>query len=162
MQHGVSPEAVRLICSAEAAVRHAAKLLGRTTHAANHQGTVVMGDDGQHKVVLLRDAMPAPTGPKRRLSPKPRASASAAAVDQPQEASSDGLAALPPPLKARKVLTSGQAHLARVKCLEEQRLRLRVDEIGSSLRTRPGAATASDRIADLRRRIDLRSRPEES
>jgi len=34
------PEAVRLISSSEAAVRHAAKLLGRTTHAANHHSTV--------------------------------------------------------------------------------------------------------------------------
>ena len=156
------PEAVRLICSSEAAVRHAAKLLGRTTHAANHHSTCVVGGDGTHKVVVLRDAMPAPTRPKRRLSPKPKAGASASAANQPQESSSDGAAALPPPLKARKVLTSGRAHLAREKRLEEQRLRLRVDEIGSALRTRPDAATASDRNADLRRRLGLRSRPVES
>ena len=46
--------------------------------------------------------------------------------------------------------------------LGEQRLRLRVDEIGSSLRARPGALTASDRMAALRRRIGLSSRPGEA
>ena len=106
--------------------------------------------------------MPAPARPKRRLSPRPKAGASATAADQPQESSSDGAAALPPPLKARKVLTSGRAHSAREKRLEKQRLRLRVDEIGSALRTRPDAATASDRIAALRRRLGLGSRQDES
>jgi len=156
------PEAVRLISSSEAAVRHAAKLLGRTTHAANHHSTVVTGDDGKQQVKILRDAMPAPPRPKRRLSPRPEKSTGAAEAAQPLEATSDGAPALPPPLKARKVLTGGTAHRAEEKRLEEQRLRQRVDEIGSALCKRPGAVTASERMASLRRRLGLPRQPDGS
>ena len=156
------PEALRLISSSEAAVRHAAKLLGRTTHAANHHRTIVTGDDGSQKVKFLRDAMAAPNRPKRRLSPRPQASSIASAPAEQQERPSEDAAALPPPLKARKALSGDRVHWAEERRLGEQRLRLRVDEIGSSLRARPGAATASDRMAALRRRVGLPSRPEEA
>ena len=73
---------------------------------------------------------------------------------KPKAAPGDGAVALPPPLKARKTLSGGRAHLAEEKRLDEQRLKQRVDDIGSALGTRPGAATASERIAALRKQVD--------
>ena len=59
---------------------------------------IVIGADGEPKVTVLRDATPAPTRPKRRLSPKSKAVATVVEAAQPQEATSDGAATLPPPL----------------------------------------------------------------
>ena len=93
------------------AVRYAAKLLGRTTYAANHHCTVVTGEDGKQCNNILRDAMPAPNRPKRRLSPKSKTATSCGATAPHPVATSDDGAVLPPPLKARKVqgTSSGQA-----------------------------------------------------
>ena len=145
--------------SCEAAVRYAAKLLGRTTHAANHHCTVVAGEDGKQCNRILRDAMPAPTRPKRRLSPKLKTVATAGAAAPLLAAPSDGDTVLPPPLKARKVQCGNRAHRKTVTQLEELRLRRRVEEIGSALSSRPGSTPAGERFAALRRRVGLATHP---
>ena len=153
------PEAIRLISSCEAAVRYAAKLLGRTTHAANHHCTVVTGEDGKQCNRILRDAIPAPTRPKRRLSPKLKTVETAGVAAPLLAAPSDGDTVLPPPLKARKVQCGNRAHRKTVTQLEELRLRRRVEEIGSALSSRPGSTPAGERIAALRRRVGLATHP---
>ena len=54
---GPAPAArVQVLGAAEKAVRHAAMLLGRVTHAANNVRTVSMGPDGKPIVHIRRDA----------------------------------------------------------------------------------------------------------
>ena len=53
------PQALKLIRSSEAAVRYPAKLLGRTTFAANHHVTTVVDDDGKKCNKVSRDSVSA-------------------------------------------------------------------------------------------------------
>lgn len=146
------PEAIKLIKSAEAAVRYAAMLLGRTTHAANNHTTVVTDENGKQSNKVIRDAMPAPQRPKRRLSP-------CRATETPGKQSArsgicEGSTVLPPPLKAPRTgaLCSNPASARK---LEQERLKRRVDDIASTLSVTPGKPSASDRIAALRQRVGI-------
>ena len=143
------PEALKLIKSSEVAVRYAAKLLGRTTHAANHHVTVVTDDDGKQHNKVSRDAMPAPQRPKRRLSPK---RAKAVPVQTEACVPATSRVVLPPPLKTAKPKQSARQ-------LEADRLKRRVEEIGSSLSASAGRASASDRLAALRQRVGIAPSP---
>ena len=149
------PHAIRLIKSCEVAVKHAAKLLGRTTYAANHHCVVAIGEDGKQSNRFLRDAMPAPVRPKRRLSPKHKPVTTTRATAPHVAAPSEDGTVLPPPLKMRKVQGTNSDLRQGARQLETVRLRRRVEEIGSALTTLPGSIPASDRIAALRRRVGL-------
>ena len=148
------PEALKLIKSSEAAVRYAAKLLGRTTHAANHHVTVVTDENGKECNKILRDAMPAPQRPKRRLSPK---GAKAAPVPTATclPSSSSSRVVLPPPLKTAKLGRKPPKRKQLARQLEAERLNRRVEEIGSSLSTSAGRISASDRLAALKQRVGI-------
>jgi len=146
-------EAVRLIKSSETAVRYAASLLGRTTHAANNHAIVVTDENGKECNKVVRDAMPAPRRIKRRLSPSgAKPVCKQATTTLPQNSGAD----LPPPRKAPSLCPSSDKPWQVAKKLESERLRQRVEEIGSSLSTSVGKIPASDRITALRQRIASR------
>ena len=65
--------AVKLLDSANAAVKASAKLLGKVTHAANNHQVTVVDDEGNSTVQTVRDAMPAPKEHRRKrdVSPPP-------------------------------------------------------------------------------------------
>ena len=155
LQAQLLPEALKLIISSEAAVRYAAKLLGRTTHAANHHVTVVTDENGKECNKILRDAMPAPQRPKRRLSPKGAKAApvpTATCLPSDSSSSSSSRVVLPPPLKTAKLGRKPPKRKQLAEQVEAERLNRRVEEIGSSLSTSAGRISASDRLAALKQR----------
>ena len=150
------PEAIKLIKSAEAAVRYAAMLLGRTTHAANNHHTVVTDENGKQYNKVIRDAMPAPQRPKRRLSP---CKATEAPGKQSTRSDRSDICkvntVLPPRLKAPRTGALCSSHKVSARRLEQERLKRRVDDIASTLSVTPGKPSASDRIAALRQRVGI-------
>ena len=134
------PEAIRLIRSSEVAVRYAAMLLGRITHASNNHITVITDENGKQSNKVLRDAMPAPPRPKRRLSPQ---SAKTAPVQTASVVhASSGSVVLPPPLKAPRPLGGPASRKRLAAQFEAESLQRRVDDIGSNLSTRAGKISA--------------------
>ena len=91
----------RLLAVASKAVRHAAKLLGRVTHAANHYTVAETGADGQVHTRVLRDAAPA---------------------ERPRRASTRGPAVPParPPAGGPTAAAEGQLPAAAVPALPTQ------------------------------------------
>ena len=147
------PAALKLIASSDEAVRYAAQLLGRVTHAANHHKVAIMDDKGNVMHKICRDAMEAPKRPKRRLTPDTR-------NGKPSEAASKTVARsveakILAPIKAQRTSTAPQAYARRAKQLAEEQLERRVGEIGASLTTPPGRPQANDRLKALRRRVGL-------
>ena len=147
------PEAVELLRSAEVAVTHAAKLLGRTTHAANSHSIVVENADGMQVTKITRDAMQIVHKPKRRLSPDKLASLPKCSKSAPSPPNADGDSVLPPPLKAPRVGVTSSSASSRARARERERLRQRVDEIGLSLSV--PELSARDRMAALRQRVGI-------
>jgi hypothetical protein len=144
------PEALRLIRSSEVAVKYAAMLLGRTTHACNNHVMVITDETGKESNKVLRDAMPAPLRPKRRLSPK---SAKTAPVQVATLLhASNGSVVLPPPLKAARLAGGHTSRNQLAKQFEAECLQRRVDDIGSSLSNTAAKLSACDRLAALRHR----------
>ena len=148
------PEVVELVRSAESAVTHAAKLLGRTTHAANNHATIVEDASGNQIVKLTRDATQLEHKPKRRLSPERANNPQWSKAESSQPSPCDGMS-LPPPLKAPKGGTSGSLPIRDAKALERERLKRRVDEIGLSLSVPAERPSARDRMAALRQRVGI-------
>ena len=149
------PEVIKLLKGAEAAVKHAAKLLGRTTHAANNHAVVVEDVNGKQVTKITRDAMQAEHKPKRRLSPDRVGTQSQCRKAEQSESTGNGCTLLPPPLKAPRVGASGSLRAGNAQALERERLTRRVDEIGSALSVSAGKPSACERMAALRQRVGI-------
>ena len=88
------PACLQLLEAAATALRHAAMLLGRVTHAANHHVVYVPDDSGKQVVKVLRDAVQCEHRRKRSLSP---AAAKKAAVVARGENKEQGSTVVAPP-----------------------------------------------------------------
>ena len=139
--------------SATAAVKHAAALLGCTTHAANNHQVSMVDESGGTVTKLLRDATPAPQGKKRQ---------EASCTGKSQKVAPAGVAAQPsvqawaekaPSTKRRHRDSLGHA----ASIAEAANVRRRVDEIGASLSTSTDRPTASQRMQLLAERVRLSS-----
>ena len=144
-----------LLESANVAVKHAAMLLGRVTHAANNCPISEIGPSGDSITRIGRDAMPAPRVNKRKaetqlvapVPPKKPAVPSAKAWTARDE----------PSRGPGKSASSLQA--ARARQLDAACVRRRVDEIGASLSASSSSASAADRLDELMRRVRSRFGP---
>ena len=96
------PACLQLLEAAAVALRHAAMLLGRVTHAANHHVVYVPDESGNQVAKVLRDAAQFEHRRKRRLSPVAVAKDSAVVAPGEGKEQASSVAALPPPLKARR------------------------------------------------------------
>ena len=102
--------------------------------------------------MVRRDAVQCERVRKRRLSPV--AAKAAAAGDGKEQALA--VAALPPPLKARRTTVEALRQGRRSREAEAATLSRRVGEIGATLVAPVGQSTASDRLEAVRRRLDSR------
>jgi len=138
---------LRLIVSGTAAVKHAAMLLGRVTHAANNHLVTSIGRDGELHTKVTRDASQAPRCYKRKtdvkLQPAPPAS-----FQKVIKAWSE---------PSRQVLPTAsnpnRLHNGRVRAHMEACTMRRVDEIGSSVACSGRLGVAGDRVEQVRRRV---------
>ena len=146
------PACLGLVEAAAVALRHAAMLLGRVTHAANNHVVYEPDDSGNQVAKVRRDAVQCERVRKRRLSPV--AAKAAAAGDGKEQALA--VAALPPPLKARRTTVEALRQGRRSREAEAATLSRRVRDIGAALVAPVGQSTASDRLEAVRRRLDSR------
>ena len=149
---GALPGAVfRLLKSAQAAVEHSAKLLGRVTYAANHH--VVQRADGEGSPIkhILRDSVDAPRGPRAKAGARPAPKAASVAKPDPARVVKPWE---PPSSAAAKRSTTEPARQRRK--LEAERdaelLHRRVQEVGHRLRP-SSQRPASERVQALRNRV---------
>jgi hypothetical protein len=145
------PRAVsRLLTSAMHAARHAAKLLGRVTFAANNHKVQIVGEDGHSISRTVRDSVDAPR--KTRVAPRPRAAAKAKdAVKVHRQ--------VHPWQAPRQMQTASRrrhSHPPATRAAVAAVLQGRVDDIGASLRAPVGRATGADRLQALRDRVRQR------
>ena len=151
---GPAPAArVQVLGAAEKAVRHAAMLLGRMTHAANNVRTVSMGPDGKPIVHIRRDASQA----EQRGGGRERPQSSQPATPPPPSSTSVpsreciGPSPIPPPL-----VRAGTGR-CRGYSREGAALARRVGEIGATLRPPEGQPTAQERLQAVRDRVRARA-----
>ena len=148
-----APEAVlKLLASGDAAVIHAASLLGQVTHASNNHRISVMGPDGDLVSRVCRDA-------EQRAT---RATCQIGIVRKPQPPRPP--AALPASLRPWTPATHGstgapsvaRAHGVATRALDAAHLKRRVDEIGAGLVASSSTDSAASRIARLSERVRSR------
>ena len=142
---------IRLLVSAFAAVRHAAKLLGRVTHLANHYTVEVVADDGTVTTKTVRDSADKPKvqQPPRVVGPKPLP------VPSP-ERPARVVAPWKPPCHRGNSSGAALAHQKRVREEEEQHLQRRIAEVGA-LQQASSSNSATERLAALRARVLART-----
>ena len=149
------PAAIKLLKSAEKAVLYAAKLLGRVTYAANHHSITVTDDLGNSKTKICRDVMDAPKRKKRRLSPPPGKPKAAPSSTRTVTVKCCTDVEIIKPLKAPRVGAAPLTHAQAARHQDQEHLKRRVEEIGSSLVTPPQRPSANDRLTALRRRVGI-------
>ena len=157
-----APMAVlRMLRSGDAAVRHAAALLGEVTHAANNHRTVVTKLDGSQVEILVRDAQPKDVS-SSKVGAKPKASLlQPLSAEAPVLCSSSQLASLDVQWgrqPARSSVKAARAVAKRRRAEDEAATRRRVEEIASAcIRPTcpdgPLGPTASDRRSGVRERV---------
>ena len=141
---------VKLLDSAECAVKHSAKLLARVTHAANNHRISECDENGVTCTRTIRDATPAPKGHKRKaVTMLPQR----AATKQPR-GELKVKAWVEPATAAVSKTQPVTLHNARVKRREEACTMRRVDEIGAGLSS--SSVPASTRLEALERRVRAR------
>jgi hypothetical protein len=144
-----------LLESANSAVKHAAMLLGRTTHAANNCAVVVVGPDGTSITRTRRDATPAPRYAKKKAEAQPAATVclrppKRAVVSVAKAWTSEDLP------RKKSGCSAGAAHAARERQCQAARVEVRVQEIGASLVASSSLTSAADRLGELKRRVRRR------
>jgi hypothetical protein len=146
----LSSGTVKLMDSATVAVRDAACLLGRVTHAANNHRVTVTDGNGNSVVQYVRDATPAPkghrSGKKRAASPEPVPSVPKKLVHASVKPWSEPRAPNP-----------ARVHRASVRAFSEACVVRRVNEIGASSTASGNTVPAATRMEGLWRRVRGRS-----
>ena len=108
------PACPELVESAAIALRHAAMLLGRVTHAANHHVVYEPDDSGELVAKIRRDAVQCSHKRKRRLSPKVLGVAAAVVSGGVEKQASAG-SAVPRPLKAPRTTEEASRQKRRIR-----------------------------------------------
>jgi hypothetical protein len=147
-----------LIASASEAVKHAAMLLGRVTHAANNHIVTVTAEDGSTSTRRLRDAVEAPRCHKKRKATcltgaMPTHEATTATIV------ASGCAALAAAHHAHRERAARRKLASASACTAltiDSHTKRRVEEIGATLRMPSGGASASERIDAIARRVKAR------
>ena len=152
---GAAPMAViRLLKSAQAAVEHCARLLGRVTHAANHHVVQRPDTDGNLVNHTLRDSVDAP-----RAARPAKCNANLPAAPEPTVATAPReVKPWVPPRSASCKLsarTSGRQRRQLEAERETELLERRVRDVGSRLRP-TSQRPAVDRLQRLRERVAQR------
>jgi len=142
--------AVKLLDSGAHAAKHACKLLGRVTHAANHHMVHDIGTDGTAVSRMIRDSSDAPrrqpTSKVGQPAAKPaakKAPAESTKVQAWKMSSGGGKSAAKSKICHRKIAEKAQADI----------LQRRVAEIGDTLRPGSHQLSAAERIGTLGRRV---------
>lgn len=142
------PAVLRLLVSAFAAVRHAARLLACVTHAANNHTLSVTAEDGTVSNKVVRDSVDKP-----RAKQKPRGTGPTPLPPPPPIKPDRQVAAWAPTSGvANRSASSATAYRKRAAALEEERLQRRVQEVGARLRP-ASSRPASEILSELRARV---------
>jgi len=142
------PVVLRLLASAFAAVRHAAKSLARVTHAANNHTITVTAEDGTVTSKVVRDSVDKP-----RAKKEPPVAGTISLPSQPPPKPERQVAAwVPTRPTAKRSASSASAHRQRAAAFEEEHLQERVQELGTRLRP-ASSRPASERLSELRARV---------
>lgn len=146
---------LRLLISGAAAAKHSCKLLGRVTHAANNHVVTSVGPDGQVSSRTIRDSADAPKRAVKKQQP---------AVAQEKQGSGTCSAtskAAPRQVKpwrppAQRSTPAGKTcgkHIRLAAKVQEEALRQRVAEVGSTLAPKTGQPTGAERLSALKARV---------
>ncbi len=138
---------LRLLDSARAAVKHAAKLLGRVTFSANNHTVEVTADDGTTTSCTKRDAVDKP-----RLKEVPKEPCTRPPPLPPAPRQERPVRPWTPAQPATRRQTTSSSTHARRAAAAEQAFLGRVQEVGDALRP-SSARPASERLDALRRRV---------
>ena len=152
-----------VLANASKAVRHAAQLLGRVTHAANHHEVVQADADGGTVTKVFRDASKPVASRSRRCS-------QAGAVPRYQPAAEQlvpaaliapswtemGPSPIPPPLAASTGQKSRARHHSAARAAVRAATRRIVERLGAASSVRSASLSAVERIEALRARVRAR------
>ena len=150
--------ACRILDSAACAVTHAAKLLGRVTHAANNFVISEYGPNGVSVNKTIRDATQAPRGHKRKAETVRLATVCSEPVVPSAVFEAKAWTPSTCPLQKR-CKSAASLHLARLKQQQEASVIRRVSEIGASLGASSSSVSAASRLDELSRRVRRRIAP---
>ncbi len=142
------PAVLRLLASAFAAVRHAAKLLARVTHASNNHAVTVTAEDGTSVSKVVRDSVDKPRAKQKQKAVGPPPLPPPPAPKPERQVT----AWAPPRAVAKRSVSSATAHLQRTAAIGEEHLRRRLQEVGAGLRP-ASSRPAAERLSALRERV---------
>ncbi len=141
----------RALDSAVVAVEHAAKLLGRVTHAANHHEVQQVDEDGNVRWLTKRDSQAAP-----RVQ---RTTATGPQTKPPKTCLGTTIPAVKPWSEPAKWSTAANRKRSQAESERQTRedlLRRRVSEIGDKLTVNSERQPAADRLLALASRVRQR------
>ena len=146
---------IRLLTSAMHASRHAAKLLGQVTFAANNHQVQAITGDGLGTSRTIRDSVDAP---RRTRAPVQVPAATVAAADASASSSTQPCQVQPCHATKESQVASRRrpSHASVAHAAESAAVKARVAEIGASLRTPVDRASGADRLQALREHVRSR------
>ena len=156
----------KVLAVASKAVRHAAQLLGRVTHAASNHAEVQVGADGREVTKVLRDASHMESSRSRPCSqacavPKSQPSREQLAPDAPVAPSwaEMGPSPIPPALVTSTARKPRTRHLSAARAADRAATRDIIERRGAASSVRSGSLFAIERIEALRARARPRCWP---